>query len=71
MTQDKLTRFGTTSREVLRACQSGPTNPWRHFGKRIRRSWAYSYFVRLAAAGLIKRVPAPAGCRGRQWFVAV
>ena len=59
--------FGTKSSEILRAGLSGAVNPYDHFGRTLRRSWAYGYFTRLFGAGLIEITATPDGRRGT-WY---
>jgi hypothetical protein len=60
--------FGPVARGILFCAQYGPVNPWTYFGRDIRRSWAYGYFSRLAAHGLLEECSAPEGRRGHRWY---
>lgn len=62
-------KFGPTASMIVEAAKRAPQNPWDYFGTSIRRSWAYAYFTRLTAAGLIKVGPTPLGRKGT-WYVA-
>lgn len=61
--------FGYTALGILITCENNPTNPYRYFGKRYRRSWSYNYFSRLVDAGLLIKVKTPQGCKSHHWYV--
>jgi hypothetical protein len=61
-------RFGETAIGIIRSASFGPVNPYRYFGKTLRRSYAYAYFFRLEKAGLIKKTTPPEGARGYRYY---
>jgi hypothetical protein len=64
----KEKRFGETAIGILFSASFGPVNPYRYFGKTLRRSYAYGYFERLSRAGLIKKTTPPEGARGYLYY---